>query len=325
MKVLITGATGFLGSHLAEKLIQDGHQVRAVVRRSSKTDFLQKIGAELAPASLETGEGLGDAVKGVDAVVHGAAVVKARTAQEFQDVNAGGTRRVLDSVREHAPGIRRFVLISSLAAHGFGENGEPRPVDADPNPVTFYGHSKLAAERAVLEAKDDLPVTIIRPPAIYGPRDTEMFKFFQIVNTGVCTFLGSAENRLSLVYAPCCARAITTVLEKDHPSGRVYFVEDGRRYTQREFAEAVERALGKRAIKFSVPIGVVKVAALGGDLYSKLANKAVIFTSDKVNELREQQVCEGREIRDELGWQPEVQLDEGARRTVSWYREQGWL
>ncbi len=325
MKVLMTGATGFLGSHLAERLVNHGHEVRAVVRKSSKTDFLEGLGAELAHASLETGEGLRDAVQGVDAVVHGAAVVKARSAEEFHEVNAGGTERLLDAVRAHNPSVRRFVLVSSLAAHGFGTNGNPRPADAAPNPVTHYGRSKLAAEQAVLDAKDDVPVTIIRPPAIYGPRDTEMFKFFQIVNTGVCTFLGSADNRLSLVYAPCCARAIHTALDKDHPSGRTYFVEDGRTYTQREFAEAVERALGRRALKFSVPIGVVQVAAIGSELYSKLANKAVIFTRDKVNELREQQVCDGSEIREELGWEPEVQLDEGARRTVEWYRAQGWL
>lgn len=325
MRVLITGATGFLGSHLAERLVNDGHQVRAVVRKSSKTKFLDSIGAEIVHASLESGEGLRDAVRDVDAVVHGAAVVKARTAEEFHDVNAGGTQRVLDAVCEYNPKIRRFVLVSSLAAHGFGDNGGPRPVDAEPRPVTHYGRSKLAAERVVLEAKHDIPVTVIRPPAIYGPRDTEMFKFFQIVNNRVCTFLGSGDNKLSLIYAEDCARAIHMVLDKEHPSGRIYFVEDGRAYTQREFAEAVERALGKRALKFSVPIGLVRVAAVGSDLYGKLANKALIFTSDKVNELAAQQLCDGSHICAELGFQPEVQLEEGARRTVAWYRDQGWL
>jgi nucleoside-diphosphate-sugar epimerase len=177
----------------------------------------------------------------------------------------------------------------------------------------------------VLDVKDELPVTVIRPPAIYGPRDTEMFKFFQIVNNRVCTFLGSGDNRLSLIYAEDCARAIHLALEEEHTSGSVYFVEDGRSYSQREFAEAVERALGKRALKFSVPIGVVRVAALGADLYVKVTNKALIFNSDKVNELAAQQLCDGSRIRDELGFRPEVQLEEGAQRTVAWYREQGWL
>ena len=325
MKVLMTGATGFLGSHLAEQLVADGHEVRAVVRKSSKTDFLKSLGAQLAHASLESGEGLRDAVEGVDAVVHGAAIVKALSADEFHEVNAGGTKRLLDTVLEHNPSLRRFVLVSSLAAHGFGDNGGPRPYEADPRPVTHYGRSKLAAERHVLDAKDQLPVTIVRPPAIYGPRDTEMFKFFQIVNNRVCTFMGSGDNRLSLIYAEDCARAIRLVLEKEHPSGRVYFVEDGRTYSQREFAEAVERALGKKALKFSVPIGVVRVAAVGSELWGKLTKTPLIFTRDKVHELAAQQLCDGTHIRQELGFEAEVQLDEGARRTVEWYKREGWL
>jgi nucleoside-diphosphate-sugar epimerase len=113
MRVLITGATGFLGSHLAERLVNEGHEVRAVVRKSSKTEFLEGLGAELAHASLETGEGLREALEGVDAVVHGAGIVKACTAAEFHETNAGGTKRVLDAVRQHAPGVRRFVLVPS--------------------------------------------------------------------------------------------------------------------------------------------------------------------------------------------------------------------
>jgi len=325
MRVLVSGASGFLGSHVAETLIDQGHEVRALVRRSSKTDFLESRGVELCVASLETGDGLEAALEGVDAVVHGAAIVKARTPEEFHAVNAGGTERLLAAAREHCPGLRRFVLVSSLAAHGFGTNGNPRPVDAESAPVTHYGHSKLAAERAVLAAADALPVTVIRPPAIYGPRDTEMFAFFQIVNRRVVTFLGSPNNRLSLIYVSDCARAVVAVLTKDHPSGRVYFVEDGRTYSQKEFAETVERALGKRALKFSVPIGVVSVAAIGSELWGKLTNRAMMLTRDKVNELKEQQVCAGREIREELGWEPEVDFEEGARRSVAWYRQEGWL
>ena len=326
MRVLITGATGFLGSHLAERLVNEGHEVRAVVRKTSKTDFLEELGAELAHASLETGEGLREAVQDVDAVVHGAAVVKARSAEEFHEINAGGTKRVLSAVREHRPDVKRFVLVSSLAAHGFGDNGGPRPVDAESRPVTHYGRSKLAAEQAVLEAKDEIPVTILRPPAIYGPRDTEMIAFFKMVKSRVVTFLGSSENRLSLIYAPDCARAIHLALEKDHPSGRVYFVEDGRHYTQGEFARAVEEALGQRTLmSFPVPVGLVRFVAAGSELYGRVTNRAVMLTRDKVNELDAEQICVGREIREELGWEPEVQLEEGARRSVEWYRSQGLL
>jgi len=327
VKVLVSGATGFLGSYLVERLVNEGHEVRALVRKSSKTDHLEKLGAELALASLESGEGLESALDGVDAVVHGAAIVKARRPEDFTRVNAGGTKKLIDAVREHAPDLKRFVYISSLAAHGFLKENGPLPYDADPNPVTHYGRSKLEGEGHVLSIKDDVPVTIIRPPAIYGPRDTEMIAFFQIVSRRMVAFLGDSSRRTSLIYATDCADAIFRALTKEHPSGRVYFVEDGRAYSQKEFVAIVEEALDKKALlKFAIPIGVVRAVAAGSELYGRIADKAVMLTRDKVNELdAEQLCCPADPIREELGWHPEIQFEEGARRSVAWYREQGWL
>ncbi|MFW6051753.1 MAG: NAD-dependent epimerase/dehydratase family protein [Myxococcota bacterium] len=321
MKVLVTGATGFLGSHLSELLVNEGHQVKALVRKTSKTDLLESIGAELHLASLEAGEGLDEAVQDVDAVVHGAGLVKARTPEEFHAVNAQGARNLVEAVRRMRPGVQRFVHVSSLAAHGFRARE-----DEEPQPLTNYGRSKRAGEQAVLEAAGDIPVTVIRPPAIYGPRDTEMFNFFKMIKSRTKVFLGSAQNRLSLIYGPDCARAIHAALTTDHPSGRTYFVEDGRCYTQEEFARAVEEALGVRAVPVKLPIWVVAGAAWCSEAYGKVANRAVMLTRDKLNELRHPDLtCEGGEIRRELGWEPEVQLEEGARRTAQWYREHGWL
>ncbi len=327
MKVLITGATGFLGSHVAERLHREGHEIRALVRKSSKTDLLEGLGAELVVASLESGEGLEDAVKGVDAVVHGAAIVKAKRPEDFIRVNAGGTQNLVETVREHAPGVERFVYISSLAAHGFRKENGPLPHDAEPNPVTHYGRSKLEGEGHVLAAKDALPVTIIRPPAIYGPRDSEMIAFFQIVAKRMVAYLGDARRRTSLIYATDCADAIYRALTKDHPSGRVYFVEDGRAYSQKEFVSIVEDALDTKALlKIPVPIGLVRAVAAGSELYGKVADRAVMLTRDKVNELdAEQLCCPADPIREELGWSPEIQFEEGARRSIAWYRENGML
>lgn len=321
MKVLVTGATGFLGSHLAELLVREGHQVKALVRKTSKTDLLEALGAELHHASLEGGEGLDEAVADVDAVVHGAGLVKARTVGEFSEVNEGGTRNLLEATKRSRPGVRRFVYVSSLAAYGFRAHPE-----AEPEPVTHYGRSKRAGERAVREAAGELPVTIIRPPAIYGPRDTEMYNFFKMIGTRTKVFMGSSENKLSLIYGPDCARALYHALTVDHPSGRVYFVEDGRIYTQAEFATVVEEALGVRAMSLKLPLWVVYVAAWLSEMYGKASNRAVMLTRDKLNELKQPDVtCHGPEIREELGWEPEVTIEEGARRTVQWYREHGWL
>ncbi len=327
MKVLLTGATGFLGSHVAERLHREGHEIRALVRKTSKTDLLEQLGAELCVASLEKGEGLEEAVEGIDAVVHGAAIVKAKRPEDFIRVNAGGTRNLIEAVKAHAPDVKRFVYVSSLAAHGFKKENGPLPYDAEPNPVTHYGRSKLEGEGYVLAAKDEIPVTILRPPAIYGPRDSEMIAFFQIVSRRMVAFLGDSSRRTSLIYATDCADAIYRALTLEHPSGRVYFVEDGRAYSQREFVSIVEDALDKKAIvKIPVPIGVVRAVAAGSELYGKITDQAVMLTRDKVNELdAEQLCCPADPIREELGWTPEIQFEEGARRSIAWYRENGML
>ena len=327
MKVLVTGATGFLGSHIAEQLVAEGHEVRALVRKTSKTALLERLGADLRQASLETGADLDEAVTGVDAIVHGAAIVKAKSAEEFRRVNTGGTQNLVDATIRCAPDLKRFVYVSSLAAHGFGKGGLPRPHAESSAPVTHYGRSKLEGERVVLGAADRMPVTVFRPPAIYGPRDTEMLAFFKIVASRVVPFLGSPSNRASLVYAADCARAIVLSLTKEHPSGRVYSVEDGCVYTQREVVDHIEAALDRKVLaKFPVPISLVYAAAVGSELVGKLRGEAVMLTRDKVNELREQQVSEpSSSLRSELDWTPKTQFPEGARLSVDWYRSQGLL
>ncbi len=328
MKVFLTGGTGFLGSHVAEQLVADGHQVRALVRKTSNTRFLESLGdaVELVHASLETGEGLERAVEGVDAVVHCAGLVKARSPEEFHRVNAQGTVNLLEATKKVRPKLHRFVFISSLAAHGPSMDGKPRPVDAEKRPVTHYGRSKAAAEEAVVAQKDALPITVIRPPAIYGPRDNEMYAFFKTVKRRLAPLIGGGENTLSIIYGPDCAAAVYQALTTDHPSGRIYFVEDGRRYTWKEMGEALQEALGVKALEVKLPVGVFSFAAFWSEMFGKMSGKAVMLTRDKVNELKAPHwVCDSTPIRQELGWQPTVTWEEGARLTAEWYRREGWL
>ena len=329
MRVLVTGGSGFLGSYVAEGLAALGHTVRALVRPRSDKKILERLAnVEFAPGAIEDRASLDVAVRGVDAVIHVAGLVKARSAAEFFAVNTGGTKNLLDAAQAHAKDLRRFVYVSSLAAVGPSEDGKPVTDHAPPRPVTHYGRSKLAAEEAVLAARDRIPVTVIRPPLIYGPRDKETLAFFTSVRNGVLPMTGDGRNTLSVVYGKDCAAACVRAAVSDSvPSGRAYFVEDGEVLVWRDALDAIEKALGKRAfVRFGLPLGLVKAAAAATQLYGKLTNTAQMLTLDKVRELRQRHwVCEGRGAREELGWAPSVRWAQGVAETVEWYRQAGWL
>lgn len=323
--MLLTGASGFLGSHVAELLVRGGHEVRALVRRSSKTEFLESLGVELAYAVLERGEGLREAVRGCDAVVHGAAIVKGRTEAEFLEVNDGGTRHLLEATLAEAPGVRRFVLVSSLEVVGPSPDGAPVPEDAPPRPITRYGRSKLASERTVLARKGDLPVTILRPTAIYGPRDAEILELFKVAKTGIVPMLGSPDTRLTLVHGADCARAVIAALETPHESGRVFHVADGEIYDWDQVTRAIQEALGGRGFRLAVPKGLLMARAAAFEVWGKLRDRAVMETREKVGVLTSHQVCTPERLERELGWKAEVDLARGIRETADWYAREGWI
>jgi 2-alkyl-3-oxoalkanoate reductase len=314
---------------VAEGLAALGHTVRALVRPRSDKKILERLpDVEFVPGAIEDRPSLDAAVRGIDAVIHVAGLVKARSPTEFYAVNTEGTKNLLAAALANATGLRRFVYVSSLAAVGPSEDGKPIADDATPRPVTHYGRSKLVAEQAVLAAKDRVPVTVIRPPLIYGPRDKETLAFFTSVKNGVLPMTGDGRNTLSVVYGRDCAAACVRAAVNDGvPSGRAYFVDDGDVLVWREALEAIEKALGKRAfVRFGLPLGVVKVAAAATQLYGKLTNTAQMLTLDKVRELRQRHwVCEGKGAREELGWSPRVRWSEGVAETVEWYRKAGWL
>ena len=264
MRVLLTGGSGFVGSYVAEQLSELGHTVRALVRPASDRRVLEKVrGLEFVIGAVEKADTLGDAVRGCDAVVHVAGLVKARTPQEFFAVNTDGSKNLLEAAIA-AGTVRRFVQVSSLAAIGPSKDGQPVADGARPGPVTHYGRSKLAGELAVLGAADKIPVTVIRPPLVYGPRDRETLAFFTAIEKGTLPILGDGGNTLSVIYGPDCAAAIVAAALSDGPSGKAYFVEDGKVYVWREALLDVEKALGKRAfLRTGVPIWALKVAAAG--------------------------------------------------------------
>lgn len=326
MKVLVTGASGFLGSHVAERLAADGHQVRLLLRSTSSRRFLNfphepVIGDVCEPESLP------DAVSGVDVVIHTAGLVKARGEAEFYWVNALGTAYLLEAIAEENPYLQRFVYVSSLAAHGPSPNGRPRPVDARPRPVTAYGRSKLAGEdftrRSPLAARS----VIFRPPVIYGPRDPALVPFFKLARYRIAPLLMGGKNRISIIYVEDAARAIVQAATAEADvGGKTYTLDDGQTYSWRDLLEAVERAVGRRALRVNSPVWLFQVAALVCESFGAVTRRPVSLTRDKVREMAQRHwVCHHADLARDLGWKPSVLIGEGARRTADWYRQHGWI
>ena len=326
--ILVTGGSGFLGSHVVEQLARSGRPVRALVRTTSNTSFLRSLpNVELWDGSIDQRASVLAAARGVTGIVHAAGLVKARSAEEFMRVNAGGTENVVAAAVENKATVKRLVLISSLAALGPSDaSGRPIPENGEPRPVTDYGRSKLAAERAALAAKHEVPLTILRPPAIYGPRDREILAFFKSIKLGVLPLLGSTQNKLSMIYGADCGAACILALDKDVPTGSAYHVDDGAVHTLEELVMLGEEAMGRRAkLRLHLPRRLVETAAFGSELFGRATNRAVMLTRDKLNELFEQWVCDSVRARAELGFEPRVPIGEGIPKTVGWYREAGWL
>lgn len=328
MTTLVTGGSGFLGSHLVERLARAGRPVRALVRKSSDTSFLRTLpNVELAEGAVEDRASVERALDGVTGIVHAAGLVKAKGPEDFMRVNHGGTENLVQSALARGTAIRRFVLVSSLAAlRPSDASGTPVPEDAEPRPVTSYGRSKLAAERAVLAHKERLSIVILRPPAIYGPRDREILTFFKSIKLGVLPLLGSTQNKLSMIYGSDCAAACIAALDRELVSGSAYHVDDGKVHTLEELIMLAEQAMGKKArFRFHLPRRLVETAALGSELYGRATNRAVMLTRDKLNELFEQWVCDSTRAQRDLGFTPEVSFEDGVQRTMAFYREAGWL
>lgn len=327
MRVLVTGGSGFLGSHIAEQLVAAKHDVRCLVRKTSNTKFLDELGVTLCDGALDRPDSLAKAVEGCDAVIHSAGLVKARSDAEFLAAHVDGTVSLAKAAIAKAPNLKRFVHVSTAAVMGPGEAGKKHTAHDTPNPQTKYAKSKLAGERALLELKDQLPITIVRPPAIYGPRDSEILAFFKMVRrTRVAVRLGTSLETVSMVYGADAADACIRAIDDPRPSGSIYFVDDGEAHSFKSMAQAIADGYGVKLYGTPrVPEPLLRAAAAFSDAYAETFDKAVMFSTDKLGELLMMHFrVDASDTRKHLGWTPKTNFRDGAKITADWYREKGW-
>jgi dihydroflavonol-4-reductase len=322
MRVALTGATGFVGSHLAEALLAGGHQLTCLVRAPGRARDLQARGCTLVEGGLEDEDALRRLVEGADVLHHVAGVIAARSPQEFERVNRAGTFALARLARE--AGVRRLVYVSSLAVSGPTVPGRPLEEADRDQPVTPYGRSKQAGEQAVRAA--GIPFTIVRPPAVYGPRDRELLRVFQMARRGIAPLLGDGSQELSFVHAADLAGALVAAGESAATLGRTYHAAHPETLTQRAFVQAVGAALGRPVRTVPLPGLVVRGALWSSGLVSRLLGRATVLSADKAEELLAPAwTCSSEALARDAGWRAEIPLQRGLPETAEWYRNAGWL
>jgi nucleoside-diphosphate-sugar epimerase len=325
---VVTGASGFVGSHLLTSLVGLGIHTRAVLRATSDARWLP-TNVDRATASLEDEAALRTAVRGASIVFHLAAVTSSARESDYTRANVDGTRRVLEAVHSEAPSAR-VVLCSSLAAVG-AARGHALTEDDDPRPVSPYGRSKLAAERVA----DDyvrahaLDVVIVRPTAVYGPRDRDILEAFRLAQRGLALRIAPVNQRLTMIHARDLATALILAARAGHrESGRArrYHVSDGVTYSWDAVIESIGDAIGRRPRAIPVPRFAATIAASLQMAVSLVRRNRPLLTHGRIAELAAADwSCDISRARSELGFAPTVRLSEGMRETAAWYKEQGWL
>lgn len=324
--VLVTGANGFVGARLCEVLTERGYKVRALVRQSSNLFRLDEVEVDLVYGELGDFPSLVTAAEGVDVVIHSAGKIKAPSLAEYMEANKLGTRNLLEAVNEVAPNLQRFVYVSSLAAGGPGPDRRPVTEDDPPRPVTPYGASKLAGEKETLSHADRLPVTVIRPPAVYGPGDTQVLGFFRTVCWHLKPYFGAPTAELRLVFVDDLVEGLILAVEKNEAAGEVFYIADDKNYTWLELETIIAREAKVWAVPVRIPRWFVRSAAALSELVFKPTGKTPALNRHKAEDfLQDNWTCSVAKAQRMLGYRCRFPFEKGAAITIKAYREKGWL
>ncbi|MBF0319194.1 MAG: NAD(P)-dependent oxidoreductase [Nitrospirae bacterium] len=319
-QALVTGGTGFIGSHLVEELIKQGYDVTCLIRDKSKLLWLEGFHVSFIQGDCRTVEPLAERIGEFDYIFHLAGVTKASSSAEFYCTNSKGTANFIEMAAKHNNKIKRFVHLSTLAAAGPCKDGIPSDTSSEPDPVSDYGKSKLEGEQCVLQYKDNIPVTVIRPPAVYGPRDKDMYVVFKMIQHGIFPHWG--ESFYSMIYVEDLARGIVDSVKTDKTIGKTYYLSDLNVYSNCDIANAIAEELECHYLKIRVPKFLMHPIA---GISEKLLKHSII-NSDKIRELNYTHwVCNSDDAMKDFEFDPKVCLKEGIKWTANWYKIHKWL
>ena len=331
-RILVTGASGFVGSHVVDRLIESGSRVRVIVRPTSNLRWLEGKPIERIKADLRDPDQLNRAVADTQAVLHFGGKIRVRATHEFFAANAEGTASLAKAFAAQAPddGTGVFLYCSSLAAGGPAQEGGGRSPphareDDPPRPIGPYGQSKLEGELRLHPLEGRARIVILRPPAVYGPRDVSILRIFRWLEKGWLVLPRPKETRFSLIHVKDLVDA--TILALNDPRARgVYYLSDGRAYSWQDLGSRASEILGVRYRTIRVPIALAVMGAAIGEIASRLTGRAPLLSLDKVRTLRQKYwVCFPEKATRDWEFRPRVDLVTGLEETIHWYREHGWL
>ena len=327
MKVLLTGANGFVGSHILDQLRARRLPAVVLLRPGSSRRWIEASleGVAVRLGSLADAASLGAALAGITHVIHCAGCVKALRAAEFYEVNQAGTRRLVEAVNAQGGRIERVVHLSSLAAAGPALPMSPAREESPPHPVSTYGQSKLGGERE-LQERCRTSYVILRPPAVYGPRDAEFLRLFRMAQGHVRPLVGGGRQALSLVFVRDLAAAVVACLDAPRAVGRTYYVASPEVVTVKALVDTIAAEIGRWTLPLWLPTFALWPACVLQEMVSRLTGRPSVLSRQKYAELRAPGwVCDPSRLEQELGLRCPTPLAQGIQETRDWYRHAGWL
>ncbi len=331
MKILITGASGFIGSFIVEEALKRGFETWAAVRKTSSRAYLQDDRINFIELDFSSEEKLTAQLRPhkFDYVVHAAGATKCKDPQDFFRINTDGTRHFVSAILGLGMPVKKFVYLSSLSVFGAIREEEPHQeitATDTPRPNTAYGKSKIAAEEFLSTVKDRLNYVILRPTGVYGPRERDYYVMMNSIKQHFDFAVGFKLQEITFVYVTDVVQAVFLALDKPE-SGKAYFLTDGEKYESSTFSDYVHDCLGgKWWIRLTLPICLTKIACRVCDAWSRVSGTMTPLNNDKFYILTQRNwLCDVQTTVRELGYKPQVKLQEGVRRAVDWYKKEGWL
>ena len=324
MIAFVTGGTGFIGSHLVEALIKSNKykEVRCLVRNNEK--WLSGLNYKKVSGDLHDLQALGKGLSGADVLFHVAGIVKAPVKKDFTFANVDATEDLLRTAQKK--GVKNIVVLSSLAAAG-PSDGFPKTEQDPMHPVSMYGESKKEMEDRIRGMHfSESSIKIVRPPAVFGPREDQIFSFFKACSMGVCPIVGNGlKPEVSLVYVSDLVDGILKAAEKTENGIHTYFITGEEIYTWNEIRKITERVLGKKTLPLKVNPHLVKKTAAVIESVASLFGKYPVINREKANELILEWTCTSDKAEKELDYSAKVSLGEGIAKTIHWYKIHNWL